>query len=54
MFERYERLAQRRHHKAGVLSGGERRLLGPVAVAVSAAMLSLPVWVPCYWQLGRG
>ena len=27
MFDRYERLARRRHRKAGVLSGGERRLL---------------------------
>ena len=27
VFDRYERLAQRRHRKAGVLSGGERRLL---------------------------
>ena len=27
MFDRYERLAQRRHRRAGVLSGGERRLL---------------------------
>ena len=27
VFDRYERLARRRHRKAGVLSGGERRLL---------------------------
>ena len=27
VFDRYERLAQRRHRRAGVLSGGERRLL---------------------------
>ena len=27
VFDRYDRLAQRRHRRAGVLSGGERRLL---------------------------
>ena len=27
VFDRYERLARRRHRRAGVLSGGERRLL---------------------------
>ena len=27
MFDRYESLARRRHRRAGVLSGGERRLL---------------------------
>ena len=27
VFDRYERLARRRHRRTGVLSGGERRLL---------------------------
>ena len=27
VFDKYSRLADRRKHKAGVLSGGERRLL---------------------------
>lgn len=36
---------------AGALVAG---LLGPVAVAVCAAALSIPVWTAWYWLLRRG
>ena len=29
-------------------------LLGPVAIAVYAAVLSLPVWIACWWLKRRG
>ena len=29
-------------------------LLGPVAIAAYATVLSVPVWIACYWLMRRG
>ena len=41
----------RRGHGAAALVAG---LLGPIAIAVYAAVLSLPVWIAWWWLARRG